>query len=206
MKCILAGPPRSGKSCLREGLKQAIIRRVRELGLDAFEYYPYVITGCPDGEGSWFQATVNLSPEAAALAKAEYKSRFMFGFVQRVATSVAACTDLITLVDIGGFPSIENQAICAAATHAILLAGDSDKETWTERLTVWHDFCRYLGLKVLAELHSDYFGVEDTVEGVTTDGTFRGTVHHLERGESVSERSAVVALADYIIRLVAAGE
>ena len=151
MKCILAGPPRSGKSCLREGLKQAIIRRVRELGLDAFEYYPYVITGCPDGEGSWFQATVNLSPEAAALAKAEYKSRFTFGFVQRVATSVAACTDLITLVDIGGFPSIENQAICAAATHAILLAGDSDKETWTERLTVWHDFCRYLGLKVCWE-------------------------------------------------------
>jgi len=42
MKVVLAGPPKSGKSCLREGLKQAI-RRISGAP------YPYVITACPDG-------------------------------------------------------------------------------------------------------------------------------------------------------------
>lgn len=45
MKVVLCGPPRSGKSCLREGLKQAI-RRVPGAP------YPYVITAAPDGEGA----------------------------------------------------------------------------------------------------------------------------------------------------------
>lgn len=199
MKVVLAGPPRSGKSCLREGLKQAILSLVREMGID-FDYYPYVITGCPDGEGSWFQATVNLSPESAAQAKAEYKSKFTPAFVQRVATSVASCTEKLTLVDIGGFPSGENEAICAAATHAILLAGDSDQEIWSQRLGVWHEFCAKLGLSVVAELHSDYHGTEDQVNGVE-DGVFRGTVHHLERGEKIEDRPAVQALAKYLVEL-----
>lgn len=58
-KIVLCGPPRSGKSCLREGLKQAI-RKIPNAP------YPYIITGCPDGEGAWFQETVNQDPELAA--------------------------------------------------------------------------------------------------------------------------------------------
>ncbi len=62
-KIVLAGPPRSGKSCMREGLKQAI-RAIPGAP------YPYVITACPDGEGAWFQETVNQNPELAAACKA----------------------------------------------------------------------------------------------------------------------------------------
>ena len=61
-KVILAGPPRSGKSCLREGLKNVLVDLP-----DA--PYPYVITACPDGEGAWFQEAVRHDPESAQACK-----------------------------------------------------------------------------------------------------------------------------------------
>ena len=192
MKIILAGPPRSGKSCLREGLKQAIRRIPRSP-------YPYVITACPDGEGAWFQETVNRDPEKARQLKTAYKQLlggFSPEFVKRVADSVRLCSLPLTLVDIGGYPSRENEEICKNATHAILLAGN------TENLEPWREFCQKLGLKIIAELHSDYYGREDTIQGIGPDGIFRGSVHHLERGEDISQRPCVVALAEYLVKLV----
>lgn len=185
MKIVLAGPPKSGKSCLREGLKQAI-KRIPGAP------YPYVITACPDGEGSWFQETVNRGPEEARHLKDAYKASlggFTPEFVKRIADSVANCKLPLTLVDIGGRTSVENEAICASATHAILLAGDLTK------LPEWREFCQRVGLKVLAEVYSDYNGQEDTVAGVGEDGIFRGSIHYLERGENVSERPCAVVLA-----------
>lgn len=214
MSTFLGGPPRSGKSCLREGLKQAIKNICGERDLDL---YPYIITGCPDGEGAWFQETVNLSPEGAADAKAAYKAKFTPKFVKRVADSVASCFLPLVLVDIGGITSIENEAICASTTHAILLAGDQT------RLPEWREFCakegkvvivdkdnegrevEYIYHKrpqvVLAEIWSDYHGTTDTIPELGTDSVWRGSVHHLERGESVSERPTVRALAEILIQL-----
>lgn len=191
MKVVLCGPPRSGKSCLREGLKQAI-RRVPGAP------YPYVITACPDGEGSWFQETVNLDPELAAQHKAAYKSNFTPEFVRRVADSVTNCQLPLTLVDIGGIPSKENEAICASATHAILLAGD------LSRLPEWYEFCGKLGIKVLAEIQSDYHGTEDTIPALGQDCVYRGSVHHLERGELTQERPTVRFLAELLSRMATA--
>ncbi len=188
MKIVLAGPPRSGKSCLREGLKQAV-RRIPGAP------YPYIITGCPDGEGSWFQETVNLDPQLASELKAAYKAKFIPEFVDRVATSVHNCTLPLTLVDIGGIPSVENERICEGADAAILLAGDLG------RLPEWHAFCSKVGLRVIAEIHSDYHGQQDVVAGESPDGVFRGSVHHLERGEDVASRELVVALAHHLVRL-----
>jgi CRISPR-associated protein Csx3 len=70
--------------------------------------YPYVITACPDGEGAWFQETVNVNPGVAAQCKAAYKSKFTPEFVKRIADSVKNCQLPLTLVDIGGIPSEEN--------------------------------------------------------------------------------------------------
>lgn len=193
MKIVLAGPPRSGKSCLREGLKQAI-RQIEGAP------YPYVITGCPDGEGAWFQETVNFDPQLAAELKAAYKAKFTPAFVQRVADSVRNCSLPLTLVDIGGIPSVENEAICASATHAVLLAGDLG------RLPEWRDFCARVGLRIIAELDSDYAGEKDVVQGVSQDGIFYGSVHYLERGEDVSSRPCVQALAEYLVRLATSDE
>jgi CRISPR-associated protein Csx3 len=193
MKIVLAGPPRSGKSCLREGLKQAV-RRIPGAP------YPYVITACPDGEGAWFQETVNANPELAKQCKVSYKSAFTPEFVRRVADSVKNCDLPLTLVDIGGRTSVENEAICASATHAILLAGDLN------RLPEWREFCGKLGLRIIAEIHSDYRGTEDTVPVLGPDGVWRGSVHYLERGEPVHERPTVKALAEILVELVAREE
>lgn len=188
MKIVLCGPPRSGKSCLREGLKQAI-RRIPE------SPYPYVITACPDGEGAWFQETVNLDPELAVKCKAAYKSKFTPEFVRRVADSVKNCDLPLTLVDIGGITSAENEAICVSATHAILLAGDLN------RLPEWREFCGKLQLRIIAEIHSDYRGTEDAVPVIGEGGVWRGSVHYLERGEPVHERPTVRALAEILVHM-----
>lgn len=191
MKVVLCGPPRSGKSCLREGLKQAV-RRIPGAP------YPYVITACPDGEGAWFQETVNLDPELAAQLKAAYKAKFTPEFVQRVADSVKNCKIPLTLVDVGGITSVENEAICASATHAILLAGDLG------RLPEWRQFCGKLGLRIIAEIHSDYRGTEDVLPVLGPDGVYKGSVHYLERGEPIHERPTVKALAEILARMASA--
>jgi CRISPR-associated protein Csx3 len=103
-------------------------------------------------------------------------------------------------VDIGGRTSVENEAICASATHAILLAGDLN------RLPEWREFCGKLGLRIIAEIHSDYRGTEDTVPVLGPDGVWRGSVHYLERGEPVHERPTVKALAEILVELVAREE
>ncbi len=198
MKIVLAGPPRSGKSCLREGLKQAI------KGVPGAPY-PYVITACPDGEGAWFQETVERSPDQARLLKERYKKLlggFSLEFVRRVADSVRNCTLELTLVDIGGIPSEENRVICKDATHIILLAGNDPKtgKPWQDRLPVWREFAEELGLTVIAEIFSDYHGTEDNVEGVDPDGVLRGSVHYLERGEQLFERPMIRALAEHLLR------
>lgn len=188
MKVVLCGPPRSGKSCLRQGLKDAV-RQIPGAP------YPFVITACPDGEGSWFQETVNHDPELAAACKAAYKSKFTPEFVRRISESVEKCSLPLTLVDIGGIPSVENEQICAAATHAVLLAGD------TSRFPEWREFCAKLGLRIVAEIHSNYHGMDDRVS-MSEDGVLTGSVHHLERGEPIANRPMVEALAKHMVALV----
>ena len=187
-KIVLAGPPRSGKSCMREGLKQAL-RAIPGAP------YPYVITACPDGEGSWFQETVNSDPELAAACKAAYKAKFTPEFVERIKTSVEKCSLELTLVDIGGITSVENEAICSGATHMVILAGD------TAKFTEWREFAKKIGLVVVAEIHSDYHGTEDKVDGASHDGILRGSVHHLERGEPVASRPTIKALAEHLLAI-----
>lgn len=197
IRVVLAGPPQSGKSCLREGLKQAI-RAIPGAP------YPYVITACPDGEGSWFQETVEHDSELAATCKADYKGKFTPEFVSRIASSVSKCALPLTLVDIGGIPSKENRVICKDATHIVLLAGNSPKDgtPWRDRLPIWREFAEELGLTVVAEIFSDYRGAEDKIGGVSPDGVLHGSVHYLERGEQVSDRPMVRELASHLVDLV----
>jgi CRISPR-associated protein Csx3 len=193
MKVVLCGPPRSGKSCLRQGLKDAV-RRIPGAP------YPFVITACPDGEGAWFQETVNADPALATACKAAYKAKFTPEFTDRVAASVRNCELALTLVDIGGIPSAENEAICASATHAVVLLGDPAREA------EWIEFCRKVGLKVVAVIRSDYNGTTDAVPALGEYGVLRGSVHHLERGELVAERPTIRALAEILADMANRGE
>lgn len=185
MKLVLAGPPHSGKSCFREGLKQAL----RKLGV-----YGYAITACPDGEGAWYQATAAADPALAAACKEEYKGSFSDAFVRRIEASVRDCSLPYTLVDIGGRTSPENEQICRHATAALILSSDPAK------FAEWREFFADIGVPVVAEIVSDYNGTEDVTE---QDGdVLKGVCHHLERGEDLGDRTAIEAVAKLMTETV----
>lgn len=187
MKIILGGPPHSGKSCLRAGLKAAI----RDAGQD----YCYVITATPDGEGAWFHETAERDPNLAHRLKADYRSSFTEEFVANKAQQVANCTLPLTIVDIGGRVSDENRRICATATHAVLLARTPDD------FVEWEAFCQELNIQVIARFISDYHGTEDTWQQ-KSKCLLEGSIHYLERGEDLSKRPAIAQLAQHILRLI----
>lgn len=183
MKIALCGPPHAGKSVLRQRLKTAIESR-RPDGP------PFVLSANPDGEGSWFQKAYENDPELALAAKREAKQRWTPGHADLYASWVRNTTSPLVLIDLGGVVDDFNRQICALATHAVLLAPRE------EDFSVWREFAGECGLVVLAELVSDYGGVEDRVDW---GEPFRARVHRLERGELETPRPAVEALAEYIL-------
>ena len=189
MKVVLCGPPHSGKSCLREGLKQAILA-IHRVGKAP---YPYFITGCPDGEGSWYIETVRNNPDLAAQLKREYKAKFTWAFAEKIAFDVKNASLPLTLIDVGGKIDGKNRLIMEHATHGVILAGDLGK------VGEWERFCRELNLKVIAIIHSDYEGKFDAIE--CEYPILRGSVHYLERGEDVSQRPMVQVLARVLVGL-----
>ena len=202
IKVVLAGPPHSGKSCLREGLKQVIFALSSG---NSDVPYPYVITACPDGEGAWFQETAAKYPEVARECKEVYRRNNGFSpeFVNLIANHVKNCAQPLTMVDIGGLVSDDNYKICEDATHIVILAGNDSNtgECWNDRMKEWRRFGKKLNLKVIAEIFSDYHGEKDFVKGIGEDGILRGSVHYLERGKRIETRPMVQALAAYILSI-----
>lgn len=187
IKIILGGAPLSGKSCLRYALKEALKARQPSCP------YPYVITACPDGEGAWFHETAAANRQLAVKLKAQNKSKFTDAHADRYAAEVRNCALPLTLIDIGGRIDDKNRRICTHATHAILTAANLGD------LVDWKTFCRDLKITVLAELESAYDAVEDRPLTLGVDGIYRGSIHHLERGDaSLHLRPTVQALADVI--------
>lgn len=187
IKVVLCGPPHSGKSCLREGLKTAI------LGI-ANAPYPYVITACPDGEGAHFSQTHQRDNQYAREIKENYKAPFTANFAQVRAGWVRDANNCLNIIDVGGKISEENRAIFQHATHAIILAGEPNK------IPQWQEFCASVGLPVIAIIHSDYDAKADRIQTYTP--LLTGSVHHLSRGEDTSKRPMVQALAKLLVNLV----
>ncbi|MBW4592508.1 MAG: CRISPR-associated protein Csx3 [Brasilonema angustatum HA4187-MV1] len=199
IKVVLCGPPQSGKSCLREGLKQSILGT---LGAP----YPYVITACPDGEGSWYQKTYEQNQELATDNKYCQRSNVTPEFAQEAAQWVKNANQLINIVDVGGKITPENETIMQPASHAVILAGD------TTKFAEWEEFCQKLNLKIVAKIHSQLDATEDEViladdwkqntnELLETAPLLTGSVHRLERAEDLSTRPMIKALADVLIHL-----
>lgn len=172
MKIILAGPPQSGKSCLRDRLSRAI-RKQCPAGQD---HLGYVITANPDGEGSWYAETYNTYPELATTLKHSTKAPFTNKAANIYAQWVQNCELPLTFVDIGGKITEQNRRICKAATHAILVYGDKSK------LEEWRQFCQELKITIIAEIFSDLYGQSDKPLTCFEDGVHRGSIHNLERG------------------------
>jgi len=199
IKVVLCGPPHSGKSCLREGLKQAMLG---ELGAP----YPYVITACPDGEGSWYQQTYEHNQGLATDYKPRLKSELTPEFANQASQWVRNANQQINIIDVGGIISPENETIMKGATHAVILSGDVDK------FAEWEKFCQRLGLRIVAKINSQLDADADEIifannwkektnELIEKYPLLRGSVHRLKRGEDLSQRPMVRSLAEVLIHL-----
>ena len=188
LKVILCGPPHSGKSCLREGLKEAI-KRING------STYPYMITACPDGEGSWYAETVRRDKDLAKELKDNNKVEiFTDEFAENFAGWVNATSVPLNIIDVGGRITPQNRQILKQGTHAIILSGKPSETS------DWVDFCEELGLKVIANIRSELDASEDAI--ATTTPILTGVVRPFERGEDVSHRPMVEALAKMLVDLV----
>ncbi|MDB9308415.1 hypothetical protein PN471_07140 [Aphanizomenon sp. CS-733/32] len=187
VKVVLCGPPQSGKSCLREGLKKAI-RCIPGAP------YPYTITVNPDGEGSWFAETAQRDLRVATRYKNAYKTAFTPEFAMSRSEWVKNCGEPLAIFDVGGKISSANRLIMQYATHAVILAGDKSK------IPAWQEFCADLRLETVAIIHSDLHEVGDRIDSQSPILT--GTVHRLQRGEDVSSRPMIQALARVLVGLV----
>lgn len=187
IKVVLCGFANTGKTCFRDGLKQALLQIS-----NAPE--SYVISGCPDGDGSWYGETARRDLDLAKKLKAEYKARFTPEFAQLKAQEVRGINTRIFIFDVGGRISDENRLIMAQATHAVILVKDQSE------IAPWQGFCESLGLEVVAIIFSDYESISDEISGETP--ILRGNVHRLQRGEDVSSRLIVQTLARVLVGLI----
>jgi CRISPR-associated protein Csx3 len=193
VRVVLCGAANSGKSCLREGLKQALWNLKSNT-------YPYVITAQPDGDGCFTFETYRYDATYASDLKQTLKSQsqgFKPEFVHLVAGWVRNASLPLTLVDVGGQISSENKLIMSEATHAIILS-----KTQSE-IDEWRSFCQSFkprNLEVIAEIHSILDGDGDRFE--ETDSLLTGEICGINRGVDLSERPIVKALALRLVALV----
>jgi CRISPR-associated protein Csx3 len=191
VKVVLCGPPHSGKSCLREGLKRAFLRSYRaELG-----HYPYIITACPDGEGSWYSEAVQKDEDLAKELKARYQAGFTPEFARTAAQWVQKSNRPLNIIDTGGKISDENRTIMEHATHAIILYPHNN----VEGLNKWRNFCQESRLKVIAVLASNLEQAEDSWSYDTSPSTLTGYIHHLVRGVDASQKPIMQELINIIL-------
>jgi CRISPR-associated protein Csx3 len=191
VKVVLCGPPNTGKTVLRDGLKAAI------LNLNNAPADFYAISGCPDGDGAWYSETFANYPELARQLKEEYKAKFTREFALGKARDVKVIKNSLLLFDVGGrLPSDENKFIMSEATHAVILA-----KTEAD-VIAWEQLCeKHLPqtMPVIAILYSDRDGKNDEI--TCESPVLIGKVHHLERGQDVSGRPMVKALANLVVNL-----
>ncbi|MFN6559460.1 MAG: CRISPR-associated protein Csx3 [Nostoc sp. ChiSLP01] len=184
IKLVLCGFANTGKTCFRDGLKQALLQIP-----DAPE--SYFISGCPDGDGSWYSETARRDPDLAAELKAQYKAGFTPEFANLKAQEVRGINTPLFVFDIGGKISDENRLIMKEATHAMILVKDEAE------VEPWKVLCDELQLQVIAIVFSDFLGNHDVVESELP--ILRGRVHGLQRGKDVSQRPTVQALAQLLV-------
>lgn len=193
VRVVLCGTANSGKSCLREGLKQALWNLKSNI-------YPYVITAQPDGDGCFTFETYRYDETYASELKQTLKSQsqgFKPEFVHLVAGWVRNASLPLTLVDVGGQISSENKLIMNEATHAIILSKSQAE------IDEWRSFCQSFkprNLEIIAELHSSLGGDSDRFE--ETDNLLTGEIYGINRGVDLSERPIVKALALRLVALV----
>ena len=107
---LIGGPPHSGKSVLVYSLTRALRDRA---------VAHYVLRACPDGEGDWSNEA-----EQQHVRFLRYKGEFTPEFVEQMAAFLQR-RHLPLLVDVGGKPTTDQEALFSYCTHAVLLISPS---------------------------------------------------------------------------------
>ncbi|HUT22426.1 MAG TPA: CRISPR-associated ring nuclease Crn3/Csx3 [Candidatus Bipolaricaulota bacterium] len=162
MKVIVCGPPHSGKSVFVANLRRFLPREGS-----------FLFRCAPDGEGTWSNKA-----DQELVSRIRRKGKFDSKFMDYVLNGLENCHIPITLVDVGGIRSEQNEAIFAKCDAFIVL---SSKD---EELSEWQRFGEALGLKCLALLRSRLVGSEE-IENVQADAPIAGTICGLERGTEI---------------------
>lgn len=158
-KIVICGPPHSGKSVFVSVLRGMLPRERFAL-----------VEGAPDGEGitGWaHEGDPALS--RAVRRKGEFSPRFVEWVVQSVSRSTAD----ITIVDVGGRRSPENERIFRAVGDYFIVISSDPEET-----AHWVEFGESLGLRSLAILDSVLEG-EDEI--FSRGSLLRARITKLER-------------------------
>jgi CRISPR-associated protein Csx3 len=155
---LIGGPPHRGKSILTYSLSRAL----RQRGIQH-----YVLRAAPDGEGDWANEA-----DQEIVRTIRIKGRFSPDYVQHIRQSVSR-RHLPLLVDAGGRPSLDQEAILDECTHAVVLYGD-DAE-----LEHWLSICARRNLIVVAALRSELGAPGEILD---QGAVLRGIVGGLERG------------------------
>lgn len=164
----IGGPPHAGKSVLTYSLTQAL--RARDIDHYVVRAYP------PDGEGDWF-----LAGAPAAVRPYRIKGAVSEAWLPRLCRDIRA-RHLPLIVDMGGLPTAEQEALLDACTHALLLTRDAaSHQEWAARVA------RH-GLALLADLTSDLHGTN----ALTDPGApLRGVLAGLERPRGADRPGAM---------------
>lgn len=172
-KIVICGPANRGKTVLRDGLNRVLSKFISS------ENY-FVVSGCPDGDGAWFNdACLNNLSKAAEL-KQKYKKSFTMQFAKAKAEQISLINTPLVLFDVGGKTiddelTPENNIIMQQATHALIVGGNE------EEIAIWRQCCHKLNLPIIAEIISKN---EPGGDFLTQDSpVFNITIHQLLRGK-----------------------
>ena len=176
---VIGGPPHSGKSVLAYSLTRAL--REREVLHYLLRAYP------PDYEGDWFQ-----EGERELVRHLRLKGARSEAWLPLLRRDVAR-RHLPLIVDMGGLPTPEQEAVLDDCTHGILLTPNKKARLeWAVRMA------RH-GLIVVADLHSELDGENRLRQ---EEPFLRGTLAGLERGRQ-AEGPAFAALVARLAGLFA---
>lgn len=158
----IGGPPHAGKSVLAYSLSQAL--RARDV-------QHYVLRAYPDGEGDWANEA-----QQELVRRIRVKDWGSPQWVERISRDILN-RHLPLIVDVGGQPTLEQEAILDCCTHLILLYRDEGSRR------EWKGQARRHGLTLLADLRSALHGAQ-AVEG--QGRVLQGVITGLEQGTMAS--------------------
>jgi len=176
-KIVICGGANRGKTVLRDGLNRVLSKYIPSQNY-------FVISGCPDGDGSWFNDTYRNHPQKANELKQKYKTDFTIEFANSKAQEICPINTPLLLFDVGGKTineqlTPENKIIMTEATHALIVGGNE------QEIAVWRRCCQQLNLPVIAEITSQDWAGEDFIN--RDNPVFSVTIHQLLRGHPVGK-------------------